>query len=87
MKKTIPVTLGMILTITALAFALNPSGDKHREKIREAVAESSQIKGLLGVGHLKAFASQYHSIGVASYTTVDDELTSVGVFGIVFVLK
>ena len=87
MKKSIPVTLATIIITAALAFALNPSADQHRKKIKESVAESNQIKSLLGVGHLKAFASEYHSLGVASYTMVDDELTSVGVFGVVFVLE
>jgi hypothetical protein len=40
---------------------------------------------ILGIGHLTSFASRYHSLGVASYTTVNDKLTSVGAFGIVFV--
>jgi hypothetical protein len=40
---------------------------------------------ILGIGHLTSFASRYHSLGVASYTTINDKLTSVGAFGIVFV--
>ncbi|MBS1144049.1 MAG: hypothetical protein H6R14_1455 [Proteobacteria bacterium] len=70
----------------ALAFALNPSPDKHRDKIKAAIAERSQIERLLGIGHLTAFVSNYHSLGIASYTTVSDKTASVGAFGMVFVL-
>lgn len=86
MKKSLPLAFVAIIIVVIIAFALNPSPDKHREKIRSAVKERSQIESLLGVGHLKAFASKYQSIGVASYTTVDDELASIGLFGVVFIV-
>jgi len=76
------------LTLAALlaaAYVFNPSADRHRDKIKQAVAERSQVEKLLGVGHLTAFASRYHSLGLASYTTVNDKLSSVGVLGMVFV--
>jgi hypothetical protein len=69
----------------ALAFALNPSPEKHREKIKAAIAERSQLERILGIGQLTSFASKYHSLGVASYTTVGDKLVSVGAFGMIFV--
>jgi len=68
------------------AIALNPSAEKHREKIRQATAERHPVAGALGLGALKAFVSGYHSLGVASYTTGDDQLVSVGAFGVVVVL-
>jgi hypothetical protein len=80
-----PATLFVAVAAVVLAFVLNPSADRHREKIKEAIAERSQLEKLLGIGHLTSFASRYHSLGVASYTTVNDKLTSVGAFGIVFV--
>lgn len=70
-----------------LAFALNPSPERHRERIREATGQRSPIAGVLGVGALKAFASNYHSLGIASYTKAGDRTMSVGVFGMVFVLQ
>jgi hypothetical protein len=81
---TIPfiVTVGLL----ALAFALNPSPEKHRDRIKAVIAERSQIERVLGIGHLTSFVSQYHSLGVGSYTTVNDKLTSAGVFGVVIVL-
>lgn len=69
------------------ALVLNPSPDRHREKIREAVAERSPIAGALGVGAIAAFFSSYHSLGVVSYTKVKDRTLSIGVLGMVFVLQ
>jgi len=80
-----PATLIVAVAVLALAFLLNPSADKHREKITAAVAERSQLERLLGIGQLTSFASRYHSLGVASYTTVGDEVVSVGAFGLVVV--
>jgi predicted flap endonuclease-1-like 5' DNA nuclease len=80
-----PAALIVAVAVLALAFVLNPSADKHREKIKAAVAERSQLERLLGIGQLTSFASRYHSLGVASYTTVGDEVVSVGAFGLVVV--
>ena len=80
-----PATLIVAVAAVILAVVLNPSADRHRDKIKEAIAERSQLEKLLGIGHLTSFASRYHSLGVASYTTDNDKLTSVGAFGIVFV--
>lgn len=80
-----PATLIVAVAAVILAVVLNPSADRHREKIKEAIAERSQLEKLLGIGQLTSFASRYHSLGVASYTTVNDKVTSVGAFGFVFV--
>lgn len=82
-KPLIPLLVVVVLVVAA--FATNPSPDRHREKIKAAVAERSQLESVLGVGHIAAFASKYHSLGLASYTTVNDKLRSVGVLGMVFV--
>jgi hypothetical protein len=76
-----------IVLAAALAAAglLNPSAQAHRAKIRAAIAERSPIAGALGVGALTAFASTYHSLGVASYTEIDDRVVSFGAFGLVYV--
>lgn len=80
-----PATLIVAVVAVILAVVLNPSADRHRDKIKAAIAERSQLEKLLGIGQLTSFASRYHSLGVASYTTVNDKVTSVGAFGIVFV--
>ena len=80
-----PATLIVAVVAVILAVVLNPSADRHRDKIKAAIAERSQLEKLLGIGQLTSFASRYHSLGVASYTTVNDKVTSIGAFGIVFV--
>jgi hypothetical protein len=74
-----------IALVLALAFVLNPSAERHRTAIKEAVAERSPLAKVLGVGAMAAFASTYHSWGVCSYTTVSGRALSVGAFGIVHV--
>ena len=49
------------------------------------LAARSPLAGALGLGALAAFTSVYHPLGVASYTTVNDRVVSIGAFGMVFV--
>lgn len=86
MSKTVVVSALLAAAVTAAAFVSNPSPQRHRERIKAAVAEHSPLAGALGLGALKAFTSTYHPLGVASYTTVDDKLVSVGALGMVFVM-
>jgi hypothetical protein len=72
--------------VVAAAILFNPSAERHRSTIKEMIGERSQLEKMFGVGHLTAFASQYHSIGVASYTTVNGKTRTVGAFGMVFFL-
>ncbi len=71
--------------VVAAAFVFNPSPDRHRMKIKEAMAQRSSIARVLSLGSFAAFASNYHSLGVASYTKVGDRLLSVGFMGYVHV--
>jgi hypothetical protein len=84
MLKTLTSAI-TVAAIVALAFALNPSPEQHRAKIKQAIAERSPVAGLFGVGALTAFTSTYHPLGVASYTTVNGRTVSIGAFGIVYV--
>jgi hypothetical protein len=86
MSKPIVARLAIIAGLIALAFVLNPSAEKHRDKIKEVIAARSQLERVLGIGQLTSFVSRYHSFGVGSYTTVDEKVTSVGAFLMVFVL-
>lgn len=83
-KKTLISISGALLV---LAFLFNPSPERHREKIREVIAERSPVAGVLGLGSLAAFISTYHSLGIASYTTAGESTLSVGVLGVVFVFN
>ena len=76
-----------LAALVVLAFLLNPSPDRHRARIKQAVGERSLLAGALGLGSLAAFASTYHSLGVASYTTAGDRTLSVGALGMVVVLQ
>jgi len=82
------LTAALILVAALLlAVALNPSPERHRTRIKEVLGERSPVARMFGVGSLAAFASSYHSIGVASYTKAGDKTMSVGAFGIVVVLN
>lgn len=80
------VLIGAAL-VAGLGFVLNPSPETHRAQIRSTVGERSPIAGALGLGALAAFITTYHSLGVASYTTVNGRTVSVGAFGIVHVFQ
>lgn len=84
MPKSI-ISILAIAGLLLLALALNPSAERHRQKITENIGERSQLENVLGVGQLTAFVSRYHSFWLGSYTTVNDKVTSIGVFGMVFV--
>lgn len=86
-KTTILISAAIAAALTASAFVFNPSPEQHRERIKQAIAERSPIAGWFGVGALTAFVSNYHPLGVASYTTVEDKVVSVGAFGQVFVIQ
>jgi len=86
-NKTPLISAIAALIVVALAFALNPSPERHRAEIQQAIGERSPIAGVLGLGAITAFVSTYHPLGVASYTTVNDRVVSVGAFGMVFFIQ
>jgi hypothetical protein len=86
-KNSALLSAGIAAAVTAAAFLLNPSPEKHRDRIKARVAERSPLSGALGLGALKAFTSEYHTIGIASYTTFDDHVLSIGAFGVVVVMS
>lgn len=76
----------VVAVVVVLVAALtNPSPERHRAKIKATLSDRSPLSGLLGVSAFTAFASSYHSLGVASYTESDDKLLSWGAFGYVYV--
>lgn len=84
MKKATASLLAIALVLV-LAFFTNPSPEKHRASIKAAIGQRSPLAGALGLGALAAFVSNYHSLGVASYTEVNGKTASIGAFGMVFV--
>lgn len=87
MSRAPIVSAVVAAAVTAAAFLFNPSPEQHRTRIRDTIAERSPLAGALGMGALTAFASTYHSLGVASYTTVNERIASVGALGMVYVLE
>lgn len=87
MTKAPIVSAVVAAAVTAAAFASNPTPEQHRSRIMQAVSDRSPLAGALGLGMLTAFTSTYHPLGVASYTTVNGRIVSVGLFGMVFVLQ
>jgi hypothetical protein len=85
MSRTLPVVAASLALVVALAFVTNPSADRHRAAIKEAVAERSPVAGALGIGALAAFATTYQSWGVASITTANERTLTIGAFGYVHV--
>lgn len=83
-----PVHCALAIAIfVAAAALLNPTPDQHRAKIKQAVAERNRLAALLHLGDLAALVSNYHSLGLASYTTVNDKVLSVGALGFVYLPK
>lgn len=87
MRRNLALTLGIPVAAILLALVLNPSPERHRQKIKDTMGQRSPVARVLGVGSLAAFASNYHSLGLASYTTAGDRTLSVGAFGLVYVLQ
>lgn len=87
MARATVVSAAVAAALTAAAFLLNPSPAQHRARIKAAIAERSPLAGAIGIGALTAFTSTYHPLGIASYTTVNDRVVSVGALGMVFVLQ
>jgi len=83
-SKIKPAHVVSVIALVALLILLNPSADKHREEISDSISERSQLESVLGVGKFTAFAAKYKSIGIASYTTVNGNVLTVGALGIVF---
>lgn len=79
------VPLLAIAGVLALALVLNPSPERHHQKIKEVIAQRNTLARMLSLGSLAALVSNYHSLGVASYTKVGDRILSVGFMGYVHV--
>jgi len=84
-SRSIFTTFGVLAAVLALAVVLNPSAERHRDSVRAAIGERNALARALGIGSLAALVSSYHSLGVASYTSVNGRTLSWGAFGMVFV--
>lgn len=87
MSRTALVSVITAAALLVAAFVFNPTPEKHRATIQDVIADRSPLAGLLGIGALTAFTSTYRSWGLASYTTVNGRVVSIGAFGLVFVTR
>lgn len=78
-------TAAIIVAVVVAAVAFNPDEARHDRAIRDDVASRSSVANVLGGGRVMGWLTRYHSVGIASYTEVDDKVISVGAFGLVYV--
>ena len=74
------------LALAVLLAVTNPSADTHRKAIADEYKAQRPLAGAVGLGVLTAQLPEYHSAVFGSYTSAGDEITSIGLLGMVFVL-
>lgn len=77
--------IACVVLLTVVAFFTNPGPDAHRDKLKAEIGARSQLAAVLRLGSLAAFVSEYHTLGLASYATVNGRTVTYGAFGIVYV--
>ena len=73
------------LLIVLVLAVTNPPHESHKEAIRDEVFRQTPLLSMLGIGRLVAWMTEYQSLVVISYTTVDGRLASVGALGQVWI--
>lgn len=79
-------TLVGVLAILFFAYALNPSEQAHRAKLRGAIAEAHPVASIFGAAHLGALDVRYSDGIFMSATFRGAEVVTFGVFGVVVVV-
>jgi hypothetical protein len=74
----------VLLAIAILLAVTNPSADSHRKAIAAEFKAERPLAGAVGLGAIGAQLPEYHSAVLGSYTTAGDELTSIGLLGMVW---
>jgi hypothetical protein len=80
------LVLLVFLAIAILLAVTNPSADSHRKAIAAEFEAKRPLAGAVGLGAIGAQLPEYHSAVLGSYTTAGDEVASVGVLGMVWVV-
>ena len=81
------IGLLVLLAIAILLAVTNPPAESHRETIAAEFKKDHPLAGAVGLGAIGAQLPEYHSAVLGSYTTSGDELTSVGLLGMVWVVE
>jgi hypothetical protein len=76
----------VVLVVAVLLAVTNPSADTHRKAIADEYKAERPLAGAVGLGTLSAQLPEYHSAVLGSYTTEGDDITSIGLLGMVFVV-
>ena|SRR5437667_10723164 len=74
----------IFLLVVLLLAVTNPAHESHKQAIRDDFRQAP-LFSMLGFGHLMAWMTEYRSLVVISYTTVDGRLASVGALGQVWI--
>jgi len=75
----------IFLLVVLLLAVTNPAHESHKQAIRDDVFRQAPLFSMLGFGRLVAWMTEYRSLVVISYTTVDGRLASVGALGQVWI--
>jgi hypothetical protein len=80
--------LGLLVVLaTAILLAVtNPSAESHRQELAADFAAERPLAGAVGLGTITAQLPEYHSAVLGSYTTAGDEIASIGLLGMVWVV-
>ena len=80
------IWLVVLLAVAILLAVTNPSEKSHRAAISARFSHERPLAGAVGLGAIGSQLPNYHSVVVGSYTTSGDELVSIGLLGMVFIV-
>jgi hypothetical protein len=81
--------LGLVigLFVAVLLAVTNPTPEAHRKALASEYDHERPVAGAIGLGAVSAAPPEYHSFVLGSYTTEgQDEITSIGLLGVVFTM-
>ena len=83
-KSTVATIIIIMLVIILLAVT-NPNHDAHIEAIKDAYWKKDPVTSAVGLGMLVINPPKYNNMTLLSYTKYKNKLSTVGIFGYVWV--
>jgi len=80
------LSLLVVLVVMVLLAVTNPSPEQHRKAIAAEIAELRPLAGAVGLGAVSAHFTEMHSFVLGSFTTNGEEVVSIGLLGMVWVV-